>query len=495
MMDETTLVRAFRVWVQAADDTRPDWLTDPARYALGEANTVDGSPLDLEYEAARHDLPEVTLAAQGHGTLVVGVGSSFAPVLLSVRLHQPRVLILAGSDSGAGHVYLERVIALLPAIARPERVVRVTFPATDAVRAWSELRAALRDTPTPRVIDVTGGTKSMAAASFYLAVESDIPAVYFRSERYVGSVGAPEPCSGRLQQVESPAAALALHDLRRIEGLWERCAFGEAETGLCSVIGRLEAAAVDDVLLRGLTAARETARALHDWSLARYDAIGAVPWRPVFLEPLCAGWSSWPEPEEALKAVPDLLLRYLVDASAWLARLTHMDSRVRFLRYFALGELAMEGLANALLAAGRPPTGPMAARVSGVDAEEIEALEYRDQQLAASLRTGRWAVEGMLTAMAMGGSTKTRKKCELGFEGVMLTEAKGWYSGSWRQIRNRCAHGIGVVDGAMLEAIRVSTDALIAQCAAALPGGSLADELPGWAAQANAAIPAFPSAL
>ena len=75
----------------------------------------------------------------------------------------------------------------------------------------------------------------------------------------------------------------------------------------------------------------------------------------------------------------------------------------------------------------------------------------------------------------------------------MLTEAKGWYSGSWRQIRNRCAHGIGVVDPETLEAIRTATDALIAQCAAALPAGSLASEMSGWREQANAAIPAFPA--
>lgn len=483
-MTPAELKRSFNEFAEQVAKLRPRWASDPAEYLSGADGTWQESPSWHEYMAAVHDLPKASRDVQGRGTLVVSVGTSFQPVLLSIALHQPKHLVLAGSyDQRSWFPELARFAARLV----PELQVEAAepFDKANAVEAWHSITRALQGLPRPFVIDITGGTKAMSAVAFYLSIELEISAVYLRSE-FVGSAGAPEPCSARMVELDNPGLALALHDLRRVEGLWNRRAFAAAAHLLEEITPRFDG--LDDRRYDAVADATIRAQRLAAWSAADYGALREWSGLPSFLRDLLPTWP--PEPGDAerwLTADCDRLLRHLVSAWVWLEAPSTLDPAVRFLRAFALGEWSLEGVYEHLC---------RQERVALTGNKPVQADVDDNDPIVVSVRTGRWTAPGFALAKLLGGSAKSRR--EVGIDLVdfeKMQAASPWYKGPpdgrgpWRDARNRCAHGIGTIRQEHMEGILSDVWALFTECAARI--GLPAEALVSWRDDARRAIPPF----
>jgi len=496
-MDRHTLQQQVEDWREAARalEARPDWADDPRAYVGDGAR----SPLLLELDALEDYLPEQVERVRGQGTLILGVGGTHQSMLLSISAHRPRCLVLVARQDEAGQRFLDRLrlgMDELPTNLRPlQEPQLVEHDAADPVRLFFELSRRLPSLPRPISIDITSGSKDMASIALQLAVDAedaDVGAVYLQG-RYIPELGVPVPCSARFGQVSDPSLALALYERRRVESLWQSAEFGEVATLLGDLVQRLQRIAPDErAVLQRWQRLHALAQGLCAWSEARYDEVGplfaeADEAVPGFIQPLADGWANLPAGadarEEAIRSNGELHLRQLVDAWVWLGRQEGRDPRLRLLRYFSLGESAMEGLVAALVREGP---------------DRFEVLDLRNQP-------GVWAVASFLprevrkakmkAAVRLVGQGPPNQQPD-GYESdskiyrardLLLSEARPWLDegqDSWRKIRNACTHSVGgLSDPALLERYRLQSLETILACVRVHPTQAhLHDELAAYAA-------------
>ncbi|MCK6505022.1 hypothetical protein L6R53_16760 [Myxococcota bacterium] len=462
----------FDAWlerVQAIE--RPSWAADDASYLTPGA---DGkSALEAEKEDTLGKLPEVSRSARG-GTLVISVGSRLQPALLSVAVHEPACLVLAISDTPVGCAQADKLATLLPRHIKDVR--RAEYDPTDPIAAWERIAAALDQAlrpDRPIVFDITGGKKSMAAAAFFLAVERQVPSVYLDGEDYSAELGRPRPGTLGFAHLSDPAAGLALTRHKHIQAHWSSRAFAAAAAEAEEVAEHLKR---EDRLRHHAFAyqrAATYARAAHAWSQGRYDLCAAllekVDEQPhASISELCREWpdlSATGNLDEALCRRPSLLWRYLADAWRWLTWQEEViDPRLAFLRYFALGEFAMEGLLAAALAGGS-------------ELEESPGLSKSTRKnLKRTRDDGVWRFhDGRRLALLLGCNDKSDP--DLGFQlknWSGLPEANPWHDDArgWRSLRNKCAHNVGEATPEHIKEIRLCCRELLVAGGGRLPYAS-----------------------
>lgn len=481
-------------WEEAVRDlqARPSWVDDPKAY-VGDG---EQSPLRAELAEVDIHLPDQVDNVRNQGTLILGVGGTHQSMLLSIVAHRPARLILVVRRDG--EAFLKRLrsgLAALPGDLHTwEEPTVVWHDASDPVRLFFALRRLVPGSPKPVSIDLTSGTKAMASIAFQLVLDAenrDIFSVYMQGD-YLPVLGIPRPGTARIGLVPSASLALVLYEKRRLESLWNSAEFAEAARLLGDLVSSLEADAPNErAEVLAWRRLHTLAKGLCAWSEARYGEVeghfaAAEEPLPAFVVPLCQAWNGLggdlSAREEALKTHPALYFRQLVDAWCWLGRQSGRDPRLQLLRYFSLGESAMEGLVVALVAEGAhrfevsQDGGPLEVAV-----DLPKEVRKASMKQAVLLLGDHDALE-----VRHKDSSSVVSVRKFHVRDIALVEASPWLEtgeGSWRKVRNACAHAVGgVPDGRLLDEYRVQSLALILACVDHLPGSPVPRaELDAWA--------------
>jgi len=403
--------------------------------------------------------------------LVLVVGTSPQPLLLSVAYFRPLDLILAASNGRAGDDAIMALTGVMqgkgwaPVSAS---VTHVRFNDGDPADAYVQIVREIRQRRTegtPVVVDITGGKKTMSAAAFFLTteLEGDVRAVY-QDAKHDAEAGRPQPCSTVLRVLHNPAKLLALHTLRNVKHAWDGRRFAVVDELLKSI---------EDQVGPGVTLstggepsrARAYAQACRHWEEARYRAAvellgdqGARVDVPPALKEMDELWAGLrPDPGSGLPRTPRTLVCYLVDSWRWMNWRGDIDDRARFQRLFVLGELAIEGLFRHELCRGVVTVGTL-----------------RPDDLEGGLDAGFMAL--MLGSDSGKGNYVRVQKSENKVESFpakrdseRLREAKRWFSDvggvNWRRLRNHLSHNAAEVSpGTVPLALQASRE-LITACA------------------------------
>lgn len=499
-MDLYQMRQQVETWREAARalPDRPLWADDATSY-IG-----DGAQSPLRAELARLEdvLPDCVRSVRGAGSLILGVGGTHQSILLSIAAHRPRHLVLVARKDETGRDFLDRLRDALdclpPDLIRHEQIETVEHDTTDPVRLFFELSRRLQALPRPVSIDITSGSKDMASIAFQLAVDAedaDVSAVYMQG-RYLPELGVPVPGTAAFAQIADPRLALALHDRRRVESLWQSAEHAEAARLLGDLVARLQQAAPGEgEIVQRWRSLHALAQGLWAWSEARYDEVDAHfgdagEQVPAFIQPLTRLWGGLPGEAEAreaaIKAEPEAHFRQLVDDWVWLGRQAGRDPRLRLLRYFSLGESAMEGLVGALLRLGEEHfevlhegISPAAWVTTTTLPREVRKADMKRAALLVGDPNG-------LLVTRKGADGETVLRAWYRARDIRLLEAAPWLDmgeDSWRKIRNACTHSVGgLPDPNLLDDYRQFSLAAILACVRVHPTISgLHDELAAWA--------------
>ncbi len=516
----------------ALDELRNTWadLRDAlrdARKAIEEAHEDDASwlwkPEDYLYSAFPQELgaarPE---APEGSGgLLVVVVGSSLHPLLLTVALHRPERVLLVASDTGAGTGWAAKLQRLLAhdefarvAGFRP-RVHQVAVEPDDALAALPPLVAAIREARRGDervVVDITGGRKPMVAAAFLAAIELDLETSYVAAE-FDPEVPWVKPGTMRLREFVDPGAALALRRRREVRRAVEDRRFDDAEKLLDEMLEELQSAPEEYQAYAGIAEVQDTRKlvaALAAWSHARYAKAmeGLGEEAPESVKALGARWEELRRggPRSLARNLldaPELHARYLLDALRWLRRQDGFPARDRFLRAFALGDFAIEGVFRAWLLAGE-----VAVEAKWADGRSAEgrpancATDSRRRNMVSAVISGLGGrnVADLVSGLAgsatgyptsrlfetrfFGDEHKNSRAPEMNAvvlrEDPPLASAAPWSGGhDHRALRNACAHDLAVVSEQDVDAIVEALGSLVPEAIAVIApnlAGTPADE-------------------
>ncbi len=136
--------------------------------------------------------------------LVVSVGTSYEPIVLSIKLFKPeRILFLCTKTS---EVVLEKIVSYcnLKAHEYEKRRVNETDP-LDIYREIKDIYLAWNK-PDKMYIDFTGGTKAMSVAAAMAGAMIDVQLVYVGSNDYLVDFRKPNPGSETLYFITNPLA-------------------------------------------------------------------------------------------------------------------------------------------------------------------------------------------------------------------------------------------------------------------------------------------------
>lgn len=428
-MTRRELERQFLAWTEGGPA--------PAYTRSGEVYLW--AALEAERDAAETGGDVVALLESGasNGTLVCSAGSTPQAALLAAALLKPREVLLLGAGGQDGAGFLSTTHALLRDYHSDLLVTPLEIDDKDATRAFRAIDRALQGRPKPWIIDITGGKKSMAVTAFFLAVERDAIPVYLDGS-HAPEVRFLRPCTARLTRLPNPAAGLGLHLLRRAQNLWTRCDFSAAAEALRETkrLFDLDSDALDSREHQQLDIAIATADAYTAWEAARYANIPSnlIP-LPEPVKPLVSAWPTLvaADAEAALRARPELLSAYLVDAMRWLRRTGDRNRNMAFLRLFALGELAACGLMETYRQQGCVQ-GPV----------DYNSAIRICRALGRSPEQGTPRLESSVSA---------------------LTDIEPWTrQHHWRTYRNGCAHGLAEVTRDQLLTLTSDLDRLFRAC-------------------------------
>lgn len=415
-MTQEQLLRAFRAWekgVAAATRNHGGLLfsTDAQRYADEAVAAVLAAGLASE-------IGEIEC-----GTLVAVVGSSPQPVLLSIAALKPTIVVLAGPPGGAGFRKTLRGVLDKQKVAL---AVDLEFdPSANIEETLKDFLHHLKNLPKPWVLDITGGRKTMAAIAFLLGLEEAITTVYVRGD-YNPTVGVPEPCTERLVKFVDPRRALLRRARKQARQFWEKGAFDR----VVEVLQGLDFDEEDEEAL-------EQARRLRAWQQSDFSDPAFATIADEHCRRVATFWGGLqkgPKRSEALVSETGLLFGVLADELRWLRQCSGLKPRERYLRAFANGESAMEGVVHHQVGCGNAIEKPLP------DGKKWDG------------RTRTWLL--------------CRENWDHRLQGwTPLDKDKGpiriWMSDTHRAVRNKCAHAYAHVDEGDLEEILVCAEELL----------------------------------
>lgn len=278
--------------------------------------------------------------------LLLPVGYSPEPLLLSVAYHAPkRVVLLAPLLESDYEVDLSEVwdacregLEMPPYADLALRTVR-DLPAD----VFQTVRAVVEESGLPAkriVLDITGGKKSMIAGAFLAAAHLGVMTAYVDFERYDRVLRRPVPGTLRPGRLRDPASLFQLRRERQLGDALDAGRYEEAEALAGELAEAAAAPEVREVLERAeaerhqarVLALGEAATAYRLWSDGFYaDALGAIsarPWLPLPPTVALLG-TEWPGQEDQQQRIIDSLdearvfadptvpLAYLVDVLVW----------------------------------------------------------------------------------------------------------------------------------------------------------------------------------
>lgn len=463
-----------------APDPSEAWMSDCAAYMREAWPAVLGRMReDLEGPPPQPDL------------LVLVVGFSPPPLLLSIGWHRPRRVLLVGSESGGGEASLQHLHAFLRdewdhfAGWKPEVLDPLPFPPTDTARAVSRIGEALRTWkaahPHATVhMDITGGKKSMVAAMFFLACEIGARAVYVDGD-YDEGLRMPRPGTERVVPLPDPVAVLALGGRRGVRHALEREDYVGAHQLLTTLIADIQA---EDPEARALTRVDQLQRLAAQVEVCRYWSEGRYHEArqcfrnrraevPFVLDELGAFWEKKLHGDKFrdltgdLRGHPGRCFLYVVDAWRWIRRSRFAAARDRWLRLFALGEYVLEAVLadhvgkEKVWFDGSPFQRSPSQLLRGLDGSRVAELLATGRVHTERSRFRKQGAVAPADEGAPPGKGDTTALLEME-DGVVLADCLGpWMDDDLRSIRNACAHDFAIVSDGMVEdllgAVRVLT--------------------------------------
>ena len=469
-------------------------------------------PLEIQaMEGRQEDRPK-------HGqNLVLTVGTSPQPLLVSIAWWRPARILLApsaevmGAHRMPGTVQQARWI-METVCADPGRFGLVSdfqvhileggLPPTDPAAALLVLRDWLQSMNldfSRTHLDITGGKKTMSATAFALASELGLSATYLDGE-YRASVGFPQPGTLACRHLPDPQRVLGLARLRTGRSHYQDHQYKTAAADLQAAAQALEAWGRPEDAQR-LKRASSLATACQAWADARYDEAWELFERSHQHAPLPVGelgpmWTNLKRDKAAalagnLRGMDRPLALYLVDAWRHIQRWHARQPRDAYLRWYGLGEYAME----ALLVRLREDENALILDIATVD-DERRAKFYKKTRRSGLVRL----LGGARNMVALlGGSEITctwrnmrteqnDKKTEQSVRVDLLlsTPLQGpgmdfYQNDQNRNLRNACAHKLAAVSVEDASKAGEASKSMIQACIAAFPNSEITrEQVAGW---------------
>ena len=134
--------------------------------------------------------------------LIISVGTSYEPLVLSIRLFQPQKILFLYTD--LTETILNKIVSYceLDMTSFQKRRVHETNP----IDIYREIKHAYLEWGRPQklYIDFTGGTKSMSAAAAMAGAVIDVQMVYVGTSNYLADFRKPYPGSETLFYIDNP---------------------------------------------------------------------------------------------------------------------------------------------------------------------------------------------------------------------------------------------------------------------------------------------------
>jgi CRISPR-associated protein (TIGR02710 family) len=163
----------------------------------------------------------------GYEVMVLPLGTSPEPLIISLAVWRPRrVLLLPTAQS---RPLVERV-RREAGLSEEQVDVREVLP-NDPLPLYTEIRNAYQrwGRPDRGAVDITGGTKVMAAGSGMAASALKFDVVYvWGKERYLEQYRHPEPGTEKVMRIENPLSVLGDLDFQAACAMAERHDYGGA---------------------------------------------------------------------------------------------------------------------------------------------------------------------------------------------------------------------------------------------------------------------------
>lgn len=162
--------------------------------------------------------------------LIISVGTSYEPLVLSIRFFNPRKILFLCTE--VTEVVLDKIVKyceLEPSCYQKRKVHE-----TDPTDIYREIKQAYLDWKRPEklYIDFTGGTKSMAAAAAMAGAIIHVQMIYVGCTNYLVDFRKPYPGSEKLYFIENPLSIFGDLEIEKAMVLFDRANFSGAREKL-----------------------------------------------------------------------------------------------------------------------------------------------------------------------------------------------------------------------------------------------------------------------
>lgn len=184
----------------------------------------------IEREFIKKNKPKVVEKVE---YLIISVGTSYEPLVLSINLFKPRRILFLYTD--VTEKILNKIVKYcdMDMTMFQKRRVHETDP-TDMYR---EIKQAYLEWNRPEklYIDFTGGTKAMSAAAAMAGAVIDVQMVYIGTNDYLADFRKPYPGSETLYYIENPLSIFGDLEIEKAMALFDKANFSGAREKLAAL--------------------------------------------------------------------------------------------------------------------------------------------------------------------------------------------------------------------------------------------------------------------
>ncbi|MGI8783253.1 MAG: hypothetical protein ACR2L2_06340 [Acidobacteriota bacterium] len=216
------------------------WHSDRVEYYVNQV-----LPTELACSESDTSSQRLPPAAKQGGALALLVGFSPEPLLQSIRVYEPKVLVFVlnahyGDVETGQRFYKTKVLPAVGQLFNGVSAPRICDPIIlegDADRPKdrpAEVFRVLRRQlirclePDPRILDITGGKKSMVAGAFLFGAFTGIDISYVDFDEYDEEKRTPLGYTCRIGVLDNPYKLFGLREWERLRQLYESYSFGAA---------------------------------------------------------------------------------------------------------------------------------------------------------------------------------------------------------------------------------------------------------------------------
>lgn len=169
--------------------------------------------------------------------LMVSVGTSYEPIVLTIRLLQPSHICFLYTQASA--VILDKVSEYCD--LKPSSYEKRLVNEMDPIDIYQEIKTAyqLWSKPERIYIDITGGTKAMSSACALAGAMIDAQMIYISSQEYLSDFGKPKPGSEEFTYIENPIGVFGDMELAEALELFNKLNFSGAAEKLFELKERI----------------------------------------------------------------------------------------------------------------------------------------------------------------------------------------------------------------------------------------------------------------